>query len=84
MSEIKLLKTDKGKDCLVIDGFKMVKNKVSDTGSYYWYCVNKNSDFHCRSTAVSVVCSNTGNHVLKTPMTTHNHAPQPGKRLHVS
>lgn len=77
MDEIKLATTHNNKQCLVINGYKMVKNKVNDKGVHYWYCVNKYTDAKCRSTCSSVICDS--NHVLKNNMTDHNHAPQPGK-----
>lgn len=80
MSEIKLYKTQNRKDCLLIDGYRMLKCRVNEKGTFYWYCANKYCDEHCRSTMATSLIN--GEHVMKNPMTAHNHAPEPGKYLY--
>lgn len=71
--DIKIEKSVRGKDVLLIEGHQFYVNK-KDNNKYYWCCAQKGTK-QCRSTLMTTFSSEQG-HSISKPMSEHSHSPE--------
>lgn len=72
-SAVTVLKSKRGNDIIVIDGYELCVNKKTDGDKYYWSCVYKQSK-QCKS-SLTTVFSEIGGHSVVKEMSEHSHSP---------
>ncbi|KAL0849657.1 hypothetical protein ABMA28_013911 [Loxostege sticticalis] len=77
MSQCEILKSKRGKDILISEGFSYHLNKRRDN-KYYWRCTRKSST-RCNVSVTSLLTTN-NLHVVLSQNHDHTHLPDPEKR----
>lgn len=73
MSRISIVKSNKNKEMLSVDGYFYYLEKITKKGSHNWSC-SKRKMYHCKSRLVTIIKDNI--HCITKKSGVHSHSPE--------